>query len=204
MISQGASPAANTILEGVGGASRLTALAKEREMRAAEAAKLRATIGDLQQRHGTAKRQVTEAQTSVEAGRVERGQLEQWFKRQVGTRTAAVEEARRGVRDQELALARRAVLDRDVFGPEYDASREAIATLEQAAQSASRDVKVHEMALNVFDGRAMKLGTILLGALALLALTLLVAPIVWRATRVVEPPIQSIPPTPSPTHPKSR
>jgi serine/threonine-protein kinase len=204
MISQGASPAANTMLEGVGGASRLTALAKEREMRAAEAAKLRTTIGELQQRLTTAKRQVADAEASAQAGRVERGQLEQWFKRQVGTRTAAVEEARKGVREKELALARRALLDRDAFGAEYDASREAIATLEQAAQSASRDVKVHEMALNVYDLRAMKLGTILLGALALLVLTLLVAPIVWRATRVVEPPIQSIPPASSATHPSAK
>jgi serine/threonine-protein kinase len=204
LISQGASPAANTMLEGVGGgASLVTALAKEREMRAAEAAKLRTSIGELQQRLTAAKRQVTDAQTSVQAGRVERGQLEQWFKRQVGTRTAAVEEARKGVREKELGLARRALLDRDAFGAEYDASREAIATLEQAAQSALRDVKVHEMALNVYDQRGMGLGMTLLGALALLVLTLLVAPIVWRATRVVEPPIQSIPPASSSAHPKA-
>ncbi len=76
---------------------------------------------------------------------------------------------------------------------EYDASREAIATLERAAQSAARDVMVHQMALNVYDARSMKRGTILLGIGALLLLVLLVAPIVWRATRVVEPPIQSIP-----------
>ena len=193
LMSQSASPGARTMLEAGVGASIVTAWAKEREMRAAEASKLRTTIADLQQRHAAAKRRMTEAGTSVDAGRVERAQLEQWFRRQVGTRTAAVEEAREGVREKEIALARRALLDRDVFGPEHDASREAIATLDRAAQSASRDVMVHEMALNVYDPKGMRLGAILLGVAALLLLALLVGPIVWRATRVVVPPIQSVP-----------
>jgi hypothetical protein len=196
LISQPALSGAHTMLEAGVGASRVTAWAKEREMRAAEASKLKATIADLQQRATAAKRRMAEAEANVEAGRVERTQLEQWFRRQVGTRTAAVEEARKGVRQTEISLAKRALLDREVFGPEHDASREAIATLERAAQSASRDVMIHEMALNVYDPKAMRLGSILIGIAAVLLLALLVAPIVWRATRVVvPPPIESIPAT---------
>ncbi len=193
LMSHGPSAGAQTILDGGSGASRVTAWAKEREMRAAEATKLKATIAELQQRQGAAKRRVAEAETNVETGRLERRQLEQWFKRQVGTRTAAVEEARKGVREKEIALARQALVDRAVFGPEHDASREAIATLERAAQSAARDVKVYEMARDVYDPRAMRVGSILLGVGVVLLLALLIAPIVWRATRVVEPPIEPIP-----------
>jgi serine/threonine-protein kinase len=196
VVGPGASPAANTVLEGVGGgASRVTAWAKEREARATEAAKLRTAITELQQKHAGVKKRVTEAETSVGAARLERAQLEQWFQRQVGTRTAAVEEARKAVRQKAVAVARKALVDRDAFGVEHDASREAIATRERAAQSAARDVTVHEMALGVYDARGMRLGLILLAIAAALALALLVSPIVWRATRVVEPPIQPIPPT---------
>jgi serine/threonine-protein kinase len=195
---QGPGPAAggaNTVLEGSAGASRVTAWAKEREARAVEAAKLKTTISELQQKHATAKKRVAEAESSVEAGRVERAQLERWFQRQVGTRTAAVEEARKAVRERAIAVARQALVDREAFGTEHDASRETIATLERASQSAARDVTVHQMALGVYDSQGMRLGTILLAVAVALALVLLIAPIVWRATRVVEPPIQSIPPT---------
>jgi hypothetical protein len=174
-----------------GGASRVSAWAIEREARAAEAAKLKATIAELQQKHTDTKRRVNEAEASVEAGRKERAQLEQWFKRQVGTRTAAVEEARSGVRDKQIAIARRALLDRDLFGAGHDPSREQIATLERAAESAARDVKVHLMALEAYDPKATRLGGILA---AVIALVLIVVPIVWRATRVIEPPIVPIPP----------
>jgi serine/threonine protein kinase len=179
--------AAGTMIDS-GTASPSAAWAKERENRTTETARLRAAIGDLQQRHAAAKKRVAEAQTKVDAGRGERTQLEQWFKRQVGTRTAAVEDARKVVRWATVKLAQRAIEDRAVFGAEYDATREQIAKLERAAQSAKRDVAVHDEALVAHDARALRTGMVVLGFLAVLALALVVVPIVWRATRVVEPP----------------
>ena len=68
-------------------------------------------------------------------------------------------------------------------------ARDRIATLEHAAESAARDVTVHEAALVAHDPRALRSGVLTGAIAALLALALLIAPIVWRATRVVEPPI---------------
>ena len=47
---------------------------------------------------------------------------------------------------------------------------------------------VHEAALEAYEPPSLRTGVVLLGVAAVLALALLVAPIVWRATRVVEPP----------------
>jgi hypothetical protein len=166
--------------------SSVSAWTTERDLRAAEAGKFRAAIAELGQRHAASKRLVSEAQAQVDAGRAERGSLEQWFKRQVGTRTAAVEEARREVRRHSIALATRAIVDRGAFGAEFDPLREQLATLELAARSSARDVTVHEAALDAYDTRSVRRGTLLA---AFLVLVLVVAPIVWRAIRVVEPPI---------------
>jgi serine/threonine-protein kinase len=168
----------------------LSAWNSERDLRSAEVTKLRATIGELQQRQADARRRATEAATKAEAGRAERSSLEQWFKRQVGTRTAAVEQARREVRRRMVTVAKQAVLDRDAFGSEFDPGREQITKLELAAASAARDVVLHEEALKAYDARGLRQGIIIMTILTLL---LVVAPIVWRAVRVVEPPL----PTPS-------
>jgi serine/threonine protein kinase len=165
--------------------SALSAWNTERELRAVEAAKLRASVSELQLRHAEAKRRASEAQAKVDAGRAERSSLEQWFKRQVGTRTAAVEGARQQVRGQMVLVAKRTVLDRAAFGPDFDPSREQIAKLELAAASAARDVTVHEAALDSYHVRSMRQGVVVAVFLVLL---LVVAPIVWRAVRVVEPP----------------
>ena len=74
------------------------------------------------------------------------------------------------------------------FGAEVDPAREQISTLDRAAESAARDVVVHEAALEAYDGRSLRIGVVMLGVAAVVALALLVAPIVWRATRVIEPP----------------
>jgi serine/threonine protein kinase len=184
-----AQPGAATMLDTTATGSTVSAWTRERETRLAEAAKLRAALSELQQRQASAKKQVAEAQSKVEAGRAERGSLEQWFRRQVGTRTAAVEEARAEVRRQTVAIARRAIADRGLFGPELDPTREQIAKLERAAQSASRDVAVHEAAIEAYDGPTLRKGAVLMGVAAVLVLALLLGPIVWRATRVVEPPL---------------
>jgi serine/threonine protein kinase len=174
-----------TAIDTTGLGSALSAWNSERDLRASEAAKLRASIAELQQRSTDARKRVADAQTKAAAGRAERSSLEQWFKRQVGTRTAAVEEAREHVRGHAVALARRAIADRDSVGQEFDVSREEIATLELAGQSAARDVTVHTTALSSYDAHRFRQGIVVT---VVLVLVLVVAPIVWRAARVVEPP----------------
>lgn len=166
--------------------SALSAWKSERELRAGRASKLRASIAELEQQHAEAKRRAAEVAAKVDEGRVERSSLEQWFKRQVGTRTLAVEEARKRVRVQMVAIAKRALADTATFGAEFDPARTRIAKLELAAESAARDVRVHEAALEAHDPVWLRRGVLLA---AILVLVLVVAPIVWRATRVVEPPI---------------
>jgi hypothetical protein len=189
------------MLDTTGTTSAATAWTQERETRMAEAARLKQTIGEIQQRYAGAKKQVAETQARVDAARGERASLEQHFKRQVGTRTAAVEEARKVVRGKMVAIACTAIADRTAFGAELDATREQIAKLEAAAESARRDVQIHEAAVEVYDPRSLKLGVLLLGVAAALLLALIVTPIVWRATRVVEPP-PPVPMEPAPAAPK--
>jgi tetrahydromethanopterin S-methyltransferase subunit B len=183
----GAHARAATMLDTTTTGSSAAAWTGEREGRLAEAAKLRARISELQQRQVALKKRVAEVQAKVDAGRAERQSLEQWFKRQVGTRTAAVEEARKETRRRMVALARRAVEDRSVFGPELDPTREQIAKLDRAAESAARDLDVHAAALESYDPPSRRKGVLLLGVLAVIVLALVIGPIVWRATRVIAP-----------------
>jgi hypothetical protein len=87
-----------------------------------------------------------------------------------------------------LAFARRAVSDPAVLGPELETSRREIGELELLAAAALRDVHVHEAALESYDARSLRKGIIVAAALVL---ALVVAPVVWRAVRVVEPPVPS-------------
>jgi hypothetical protein len=182
-------PAAGaTLIDTTGLASGVAAWTQEREVRQLETAKLRGAIGEAQDRLSAAKKNTLESEKLLEAGRAERTSLEQWFTRQVGTRTAAVEDARKEVRRSLVSMARLALADRAVFGAEVDPARDQIATLDRAAESASRDVVVHEAALEAYHPPSLRTGVVLLGVAAVLALAMLVAPIVWRATRVIEPP----------------
>jgi serine/threonine protein kinase len=181
------SPAGATVIDTTGLTSGVAAWTQERDARQVETAKLRASIGEAQDRLSAAKKVTAEAERQLESGRAERTSLEEWFSRQVGTRTAAVEDARKDVRRIMVAVARHALADRGAFGVEVDPAREQIARLERAAESAARDVVVHQSALEVYDAPSLRTGIILLGVAAVLALALLVAPIVWRATRVIEP-----------------
>jgi eukaryotic-like serine/threonine-protein kinase len=177
-----------TLIDTTGLASGVAAWMQEREVRQLETTRLRAAIAEAQERLSAAKKSTADAQKRLDAGRAERTSLEQWFTRQVGTRTAAVEDARKEVRRTLVAIARQALADRGVFGAEVDPARDQIATLTRAAESASRDVVVHEAALEAYDPPSLRTGVVLLGVAFVLALALLVAPIVWRATRVVEAP----------------
>jgi chromosome segregation ATPase len=176
------------MIDTTGTASALAAWTKERETRLTEAARLRASIAELTQRYAGAKKHVAEAQATVEAARGERSSLGSWMERQVGTRTAAVEEARRQTRGKLVAIARRAVADKTAFGAELDASRAELASLERAAQAAARDVTVHAAAVEAYDPKSLRLGVLLMGVAAALLLALIVIPVVWRATRVVDAP----------------
>jgi len=181
-------PGAATMIDTTGTASALAAWTKERETRLAEASRLRTSIADQTQRYLGAKKHVAEAQATVEAARTERASLGSWLERQVGTRTAAVEEARKQTRGKMVAIARQAIADKAVFGVELDPTREQLARLDRAAAAAGRDVKVHATAIEAYDARSLRLGVLLMGVAAALLLALIVIPIVWRATRVVDAP----------------
>jgi hypothetical protein len=171
-----------------GSASAVSSWTRERDLRQGEVAKLRTAVTELQQSLGAARKASAEAQSKVEAAEAERASLEQWFDRRVGTRTAAVEEARADVRRNFVAIARRTLGDRAFTGGVLDVERDRIATLERAADSAARDVTVHESALRAYDPVAFRRGLVVGTIAAILALAVVVAPIVWRATRVIEPP----------------
>ncbi len=188
-VRSAASPGGSaTLIDTTGLTSGVSGWTQEREARQAETAKLRTEISEAQDRLSAAKKTTAESQKKLEAERAERHQLEQWFSRQVGTRTAAVEDARGDVRRILVALATQALADREAFGVEVDPAREQIATLDRAAESAARDVVVHEAAITAYDPQGFRTGRWLLVVLAALLLAMLVAPIVWRATRVVMPP----------------
>jgi tRNA A-37 threonylcarbamoyl transferase component Bud32 len=181
-------PGDATMIDTTGTASAILAWAKEREQRAVETTRLRASITDLSQRHAASKRRVVEAQAMLDSARGERSSLESWLERQVGTRTAAVEVARQEMRAKMVVIARQAIADRPVFGAKLDPAREQVAELERAAAATVRDVDVHAAALRAYDVRSLHLGVLLLGVAAALLLALIVLPIVWRATRVVDAP----------------
>ena len=126
--------------------------------------------------------------------------LEQWFKRQVGTRTAAVEEARKEVRRKSVAIARQAIADRAAFGARDRPAREQIAKLDRAAESAARDVMVHEAALDAYDRRSLGLGVLLIGVAAALLVALIVIPdrLARHARRRAPPPVPVAPVTAPP------
>ncbi len=189
------SPGAATMIDTTGTESALAAWAKERETRLIEASKLRTGMAELTQRYMGAKKHVAEAQATVEAARTERASLGSWMQRQVGTRTAAVEESRKLTRGKLAGIARQAVADKGAFGVEWDASREQLARLDRAADAAARDVKVHAAAIEAYDAKSMRVAVLLMGVAAALLLALMVIPIVWRATRVVDsqPPVPTLP-----------
>jgi hypothetical protein len=208
-LAAAASPMARTtlrsdagILSGPSGVSAVPTWSRDRDARAADTVRLRGVVQELQGKYAAAKKRAAEAHVVVEAAQAERTSLAEWFHRRAGKRTAAVDEARADVRRNLVAIARRAAGDDAAFGADFDAGRAKLATLERAAESAARDVTVHEAALVAHDPRALRTG-VLTGALAaLVVLALLVAPIVWRATRVIEPPIpHTIAPAPAPAKP---
>jgi serine/threonine protein kinase len=203
--SSGTHPSAETLFDSSrGSAPSIASLAAERESRLTEATKLKTVIASAQTSYAAAKKRAADVAADVEAARSEQTSLEQWVSRQVGTRTAAVESARATVRTQMVGLARRAMDDRATFGADFDAARANVTKLDRLASTAARDVVVHEAALTAYDASALRKGVVLMALGALLALALLAAPIVWRATRVIEPPIPTVtmpatpPATPSP------
>ena len=183
--------AGSTLIDTTGLTSGIAAWTEEREERQRETTRLRASISDAQDRSTAAKKGTAEAQEELR-GRPRRADVARAVssRSKVGTRTAAVEDtnARREVRRHVVSIGRQALADRKIFGAEVDPAREQISTLDRAAESAARDVVVHEASIEVYDARSLRRGVLMLGVAAVVAFALLVAPIVWRATRVVDPP----------------
>jgi hypothetical protein len=202
MSSQQSSPtmqsvttgAAATMLDTTRAETARAAWEKERDTQSEEAKRMRAAITELTQRYTATKKGSAEALARLEAVRAERKSLEGQFKKQSGTRTAAVEDARKVVRGHMVTVARRVIGDKATFGADYDGARDQITKLDAAADAARRDVEVHTRALAAYDASAMRTGIILMGVMAALLLALIITPIVWRATMVETPPL----PTPSP------
>jgi hypothetical protein len=160
----------------------------ERDTQALEVDKHRPIVAELTQRAAAARRNVEAAKAKLDAVRAERVSMEQWFQRQVGTRTAAVGEARTMVRTQQCELARRAMSNRALYGDEFDPAREEIATLSRASEARAREVVLHEMALSAYDKPSFKRGLVVAAVAAVLAFLLLAVPIVLRATLPAPPP----------------
>ena len=169
----------------------------ERDTRSQEIVSLRPALGEVQQHIKAARARVAEVETRVSAARQERVTLEQWFKRQAGTRTAAVEVSRKEVRKHLSEIARRALADRATFGDELNAEREEVARLTRASEARAHDVEVHAEALRAYDPKAFRSGIILAAVGILVALSMIVVPIVIKATWT--PDLPPLPTSPAPT-----
>jgi len=186
------SGAAPTVLIGEGPSTQTQVLdwGRERDTFSGEVERLRPLVASLQPKATAARRAVEETKAKLDGVRDERRQLEQWFNRQVGNRTAAVDEARKAVRLELVALARVALAARDVYGAEIDDdARQEITTLERAAKARAHEVTLHEMAMKAYDADAYKKGLVLGAIAAFLLLVLVVTPIVLRATIPAPPPV---------------
>jgi len=169
----------------------ISMLIRQREGPLLETQRLRAAADDLERRRDASEHSIEVAAEQLEAARAERKALEEWFSRRVGTRNAALSEARQVVRDNQIEIARRAMNGPSVFGDEIETLRNRVTTLERAAASAAEDAAVHRTALTMHDGRVFRRGLIIVLMLLVVGM---VIPIVWRATRIIEPPIQTIQP----------
>jgi eukaryotic-like serine/threonine-protein kinase len=165
----------------------ISMLIRQREGPLLETQRLKAAVEDLERKRDASEQSIEIASEQLEAARAERKALEEWFNRRVGTRNAALGEARQVVRDSLIEIARRAMNGPSAFGEEIETLRNRVTTLERAAASAAEDATVHRTALTMHDTRVFRRGLIIVLMLLVVAL---VIPIVWRATRVIEPPIQ--------------
>jgi hypothetical protein len=188
-----APPGAPTMLDASGAAT----WAVERDARAAEIAQLKPQVLEAQARFVATKKKSADVRAKIEAARKERQQLDQSFSRTVGTRAAAVEQARAAVRQKVAELGRRALADHTTFGDDLNAAREEAALLGRAADARAHDVLVHEKALHAYDRRAMKNGLVIAGIVALLLLALLVTPVVLKLMPVDPADLPPLPSSPA-------
>ena len=163
--------------------------ASERDVQAAEVGRLRPHVAQLTQRASETKAHVAAVQAKIAAAHTERTELERWFKRQAGTRTAAVEESRKMVKSHLCDLARRAIAEPATYESDFDAARADIARLGRAAEARAHDVRIHEAAIVSFDRAVYKKGLIVGIVAAFLAAALIIVPIVLRATLPAPPPV---------------
>jgi len=149
----------------------------DEEAQEVDLAKLRAGLAEIQSRLATAKTHTAAAQATLEGARRERASLVRWFQRQAGTRTAAVEEARREIRQRSIAVARQVLCDTSSFNSEVKSACADLVRLENASASAARDVAVHEAALTVYDAHAVRVGIV---TVLTLVVAVLASPFMWR------------------------
>jgi hypothetical protein len=149
---------------------------------------LDAALASTRAAHAAARARLAQLETEVAAARSERASLEQRTTRQVGTRTAGVDEAQVALRKALADFGRRALVDHQTFGEELAASRASIDALAQAASSRERDVRLHEAAVASFDGAAVKKGYAVAGTIAFLLCAILFGPLLYRSYVGVEPP----------------
>jgi serine/threonine protein kinase len=188
------SGAAPTVMIGDGPNTQVLDWGKERDTFSGEVERLRPLVASLQPRATSARRTVEETKAKLDGVRAERRQLEQWFNRQVGNRTAAVDEARRAVRHELSALARVAMAAPAVYGAEIDDdARQEITTLERAAKAREREVALHEMAMRAYHRDSFRKGVLLSAIAAFLLFALIATPIVLRATLPAPPPVLNTP-----------
>ena len=170
------------------GARNEASWAQERDEHLAEVAKLEPKITGIQGRLKEAQKKTAEVADKVKKAKEERASLEGWFKRQVGTRAVAVEEARKDARGKLEELGKRVLADRARFGAELDATRADVQKLTKAAAARARDVTVHEAALSAYNEASWKTGVRIFIGLAILVLLLFVVPVIWRLTAHTDPP----------------
>jgi len=155
------------------------ARATERSSLAADLAAKDAKLADAQIKLTVGQQATKSAQAKVGTLRTERQSVEQRFARQVGTRSAGVEEARGQVRAALVALGR--AMMTDAATPELDTARAEVARLDDEARAAAKQVALHEAALGAYDVGKVALGLGLVVATFVLLVVLVLFPFIYRA-----------------------
>ena len=152
----------------------------ERDVHLEEIANMQPIVADATRRLAEARRRVAEVQARVNAAKAEREAIAQGFKTHVDTRTSAADQAREQLNAGLAEFARAVVADTVVFGAEFNAARDEIQSLGNAAEVVEHDVAVHEAALHAYDAKSYMRGIILAVAVVVVALLLFFSPVIVR------------------------
>ena len=161
------------------GALEPGARAAERTSLAAELAAMEAKLAEASGKVALAQQVTRAAQAKVDALRAERTAVEGRFARQAGTRGDGVEEARRQLRAALVALGRAMLADASTA--DLGTARAEIARLDERAQSAAKQLVLHEAATSAYDVGKVALGVGVVVAAFVLLLVLLLFPFIYGA-----------------------